>query len=68
MTALRAYGGDKSGIWQERVERARRYAKEVRERADHAVRTQSKQRLLKLAKRYERMANLTEKQVKNHGY
>jgi len=62
MAARRAYLGDKSGIWQERAERVRKYAEEVRERAQYA--RLSKRQILKLAKRYERMANLAEERAK----
>ena len=57
--------GDKPRYLQRHAERARRYAEQVRERANHAPDSLSKRRILKLAKRYEKMANLAEEQVKN---
>ena len=45
-----------SAIWQERAERARSRAEEV-----CATHKGSKRRMFKLAKRYEKMANMAEK-------
>jgi hypothetical protein len=69
MIALRTnfeYWGYKSGYWQWHAERTRRYAEQVRERAEHATHSLSTRRILNLAKRYERMANLAEERVKKH--
>ena len=55
---------DNRGIWQERAEQARRCAEQVRERAQYATHIRNKRQILKLAKRYERMANLAEESVK----
>jgi len=69
MIALRInfeYWGYKSWYWQRHAERTRRYAEQVRERAEHATHCLSKRRILNLAKRYERMANLAEERVKKH--
>jgi hypothetical protein len=57
MPALHADWGDKSAIWQERAERAR-------SRAVGVTHKYSKRRMLKLAKRYEQMANMAETAAK----
>jgi hypothetical protein len=56
MPALHADWEDKSAIWQDRAERARSRAEEV-----CATHKASKRRMLKLANRYEQMANMAEK-------
>ena len=69
MTALRdnsEYWGDTPGYWRQHAERARKLAEHVRQRAKYAPRSRTKQRILKLAKRYEQMANLAEERVKKH--
>ncbi len=57
MPALHADWGDNWTIWQERAERAR-------SRAVGVTHKYSKRRMLKLAKRYEQMANLSERAAK----
>jgi hypothetical protein len=42
-------------------------AEQVRERAEYAHDYVSKQRTLKLAKRYDQMANVAEERAKKHG-
>jgi hypothetical protein len=67
MTALRdnsEYWGDTPGYWQQCAERARKLAEQVQQRVKHAARSRTKQRILKLAKRYDQMANLAEERVK----
>ena len=69
MTALRdnsEHWGDTPGYWRQHAERARKLAEQVRQRAKYAPRSRTKQRILKLAKRYEQMANLAEERVKKH--
>ena len=57
MQTLHADWGHKLAIWQERAERAR-------SRAVGATDKGSKRRMLKLAKRYEQMAYMAERAVK----
>ena len=69
MPAIRydsAHWGDKPGYWQQHAERARKRAQELQQRAQHAAQYQPKQRILKLAKRYERMANLAEARINRY--
>jgi hypothetical protein len=68
MPALRhepEHWGDKPRYWQQHAERARKRAQELQQRAEHAPRYLTKQRILKLAKRYEQMANLAEARINN---
>ena len=59
------YWGDSAGYWRQHAERARKRAEQVRQRAEYAVHYLAKQRILKLAKRYDQMADLAEKRVNN---
>jgi hypothetical protein len=66
MPALRdnsKYRGDISGYWRQRAERARKLAEQVRQSVKYAPQKLSKQRILKLAKRYDQMANLAEERA-----
>ena len=56
MLERRPDGGDNWAIWQERAERARSRAEEI-----SATNKGYKRRMLKLAKRYEQMANMAER-------
>jgi hypothetical protein len=58
-----AYWGDNVGYWRQHAERARKRAEQVRERAEYTAHYVSKQRILKLAKRYDQMADLAEERV-----
>jgi hypothetical protein len=67
MTALRnksEYWGNNSWYWRQHVERDRKRAELARRRAKDASHYLSKQRILKLAKLYDQMANLAEERVK----
>jgi hypothetical protein len=61
------YWGDNSEYWLQHAERARKRAEQVRESAEYAHDYVSKQRTLKLAKRYDQMANVAEERAKKHG-
>jgi hypothetical protein len=67
MTVLRKkseYWGNNSWYWRQHAERGRKRAELARQRAKDAPHYLSKQRILKLAKLYDRMANLAEDRVK----
>jgi hypothetical protein len=66
MTAPRnkfGYWGNNSCYWRQHVERGRKRAELARQRAKGAPHYLSKQRILKLAKLYDQMANLAEERV-----
>jgi hypothetical protein len=67
MTVLRKkseYWGNNSWYWRQHAERGRKRAELARQRAKDAPHYLSKQWILKLAKLYDRMANLAEDRVK----
>jgi hypothetical protein len=67
MTALRNksdYWGNNSLYWRQRAERGRKRAELARHRAKDTPHYLLKQQILKLAKLYDRMANLAEERVK----
>jgi hypothetical protein len=58
------YWGNNSDYWRQHGERARKCAEQARQRAECARDYLSKQMILKVAKRYDQMANLAEERVK----
>jgi hypothetical protein len=60
------YWGNNSWYWRQHAERGRNRAEMARQRAKGATHYLSKQRILKLAKLYDQMANLAEERVKEH--
>jgi hypothetical protein len=57
------YWGDNAGYWRQHADRARQRAEQMRQRAECMAHYLSKQRILKVAKRYDQMANLAEERV-----
>jgi len=55
---------DNRTIWQKRAEQARGYADQVQERGRNATDKLFKRRMLRLANRYEQMANMAERAAK----
>jgi hypothetical protein len=66
MPALRhnsEYWGDNAGYWRQHADRARQRAEQMRQRAEFVAHYLSKQRILKVAKRYDQMAYPAEERV-----
>jgi len=57
------YWGDKAWYWEQYADRARKRAQEMLQRAQCTAHYLTKQRMLKLAKRYDQMAHVAETRV-----
>jgi hypothetical protein len=57
------YRDETSEYWRQHAKRARKLAEQVRQSAKYAPQKLSKQRIFKLAKRYDQMATLAEERA-----